>query len=212
MGYQYFITVLLTLFKIGYSDIHQITLKTLMSYGTLEKDKFNEIFEILFTKLYPDEPPPTSHDNEEIIDTINAKIQRYDQQIVKFQFGLNQAEYYIFYSTAKTSISSMHHTFTENELDYFKMLLLIVIENEDLNISPLNALNIQTATKINKTRIEKMLDNWIMNGYFVREDNKIYLGPKSVIEFKEIIQSMELNHLRSCLLCEDIAAWVSQKC
>lgn len=135
-----------------------------MTYGSLEENKFNQIFAPIFAHFYPNEPLPTSRDIDEIIESINSKIGRFDQRIVKFQFGLNQAQYYMFCSTAKTSISSMHHTFSETELDYFKMLFLIVIESEDLNISPLNALNIQTATKINKTRIEKMIENWIMDG------------------------------------------------
>lgn len=179
-----------------------------MTYGSLEENKFKMILAPIFAHFYPNEPLPASREIDEIIEAINTKIARFDQRIVKFQFGLDQAHYYVFYSTTKTSISTMHHTFSETELDYFKMLFLIVLESEELNISPLNALNIQTATKINKTRIEKMLENWIMDGYFLRQDDKIYLGPKSVIEFKEIIQKMELPHLRSCMLCEDVAAWV----
>lgn len=179
-----------------------------MTHGTLEKNKFHEIFVEIFQHFYPNEPLPTPQEIQEVIETINSKIGGFDQQIGNLQFGLNQTDYLIFYATAKTSISPMHHTFNHTELDYFKLLLLCVMENEELNISPLNALNIQTATKINKTRIEKMLENWIMNGYFLRQENKIYLGPKSLIEFKEIIQNMELPQLRSCVLCEQVVAWV----
>lgn len=179
-----------------------------MTYGTLEENNFNDIFKAIYKHFYPNDPFPTPQELEKFIDTINSKINRFDQKIVKFQFGLNMAEYYIFHSTAKTSVSPLQHTFNENELDYFKILLSNIISCEDLCISPLNAMNLQTATKINKTRIEKIVDNWVRNGYFLRQDNKIYLGPKSAIEFKEIIQSMEIPHLRSCLLCEDVAPWV----
>jgi hypothetical protein len=184
-----------------------------MSHGSLEATKFRKMVGAIHQSTFDPTvgvtiAPPSPRECDEIVEIINSKIARFDQNIVKLEFGLNQVEYYVFYSTAKTSISSMHHTFTETELDFFKMLLLFVLESEELNTTPLHALNITTATKINKTRIEKMLDTWIMNGYFLRQDHKIYLGPKSVMEFKEIIQSMELPHLRSCILCEEVAAWV----
>lgn len=145
------------------------------------------------------------------IDQINDNISRFDQKIVKFQYGLNLLDYYIFCATTKTSISNMQHCYTEHEVDFFKQIFTKIVENLDLNISPREALNLQSSHvgKLNKMRSEKLLDGWCTSGYFVRHDNLIFLGPKSLTEFKEDLKGMGAEHLKGCGLCEDIAAWVS---
>lgn len=141
---------------------------------------------------------------------INERIGRFDQMIVKFQYGLNLTEFYVFYSTAKTSISKLQNSYNEFELELFKHIFTLIIENQELKISPRDALNLQSkvAGKVSKVRTEKLIDLWTAGGYFFRHDNVIFLGPKSLIEFKENLQKMNAVYLRSCMLCEDVAAWV----
>lgn len=106
----------------------------------------------------------------------------------------------------------MQNSYNEDELDFYKRVLSKIIDNEELCISPLAALNLQTnsSRKVNQSRAQKLLEIWISNGYFMKQENSmIYLGPKSLVEFKDMLQTMELPYLRSCVLCEDIAAWVS---
>lgn len=61
-----------------------------------------------------------------------------------------------------------------------------------------------------KKQAEKLLDSWCSNNYFKKQKGKIYLGPRLLCEFRELLQSLELNYLRSCLLCESVAIWVRQ--
>lgn len=147
-----------------------------------------------------------------VIEKINEKIGTFDQKIIIYEYGLTNKNYYIFYSTAKTSMSKLQNSYSEAELDLFKLILTKITENEDLTIAPREALNLIsqiTGSKLNKLRAQKLLDNWIESNYFYKhDDNKIYLGAKILTEFKELLQSMELNYLKSCLLCENIAAWV----
>lgn len=144
------------------------------------------------------------------IDEINGRISRFDQKITKYEYGLDLENYYVFCSTAKTSVSKMQHCYTDNELDYFKQIFAKVVENPELKISPREALNLQSSCsgKLNKVRAEKLLDTWSTTGYFVRNENMLYLGPKSLTEFKEDLKEMNADHLKGCGLCEDIAAWV----
>lgn len=197
-----------------YSDIHRAIVQTIMNQGAYEEKDFVKIFTQLCRQFELEEeevPRLPAESLQRVIDQINTKISRFDQKIVKFQHGLNLFDYYVFCSTAKTSVSRMQNFFSEDELDFFKRLLNKVIDSEDLCISPLAALNLQTNStgKVNQLRAQKLLECFISYGYFVAQENSmIYLGPKALVEFKDMLQTMELPFLRSCVLCEDIAAWV----
>lgn len=116
----------------------------------------------------------------------------------------------MFCSTASTSVTKMQHVFTEHEVNFFKAIFLQVASSEDLSISPREALNLSNSVKVNKVRGEKLIENWCTGGYFKRQDNMIYLGPRAVTEFKEELKSMKHDLLKCCTLCGDIAAWVSR--
>jgi non-structural maintenance of chromosomes element 1 len=194
-----------------YSDIHRATVQAIMTKGSFTEKEFMKIFKEIFTHYGVKEGNPRdarAEDLELTIDLINSRINRFDQKIVKYFY--RNVNYYCFCSTAQTSISKMQSDFNENEVDLFKAILHKIVEDEELCTSPISIMNlhIDGGTKVNTSRVEKLLEDWVMNGYFVRENNNmIYLGPKSFIEFKEILQSFELDYLRSCILCGDIAPW-----
>lgn len=150
-------------------------------------------------------------DVDRIVEMINEKIARFDQKVTKYEYGLNKKDFYVFHTTAATSMSKMQNSYKENELDFFKALLANITESEDLKITPRDALNLSSRLpeKINKLRAQNLLDIWIENHYFYKHtDSNIYLGAKTLTEFKEHLQQKELNNLRSCILCECIAIWV----
>lgn len=148
---------------------------------------------------------------EKVVDMINEQISPYDQKITEHEYGLTSDVFYVFHSTAKTSMSKFQNTYSPDELDYFKLILTKIVETEELTITPRDALNLCNLTpgKITKLKAQKLLDNWIQCSYFCKfTDNQIYLGAKVLTEFKELLQSLELNYMKSCSLCENIAVWV----
>lgn len=155
----------------------------------------------------------TVNDVTNVVNLINERISPFDQKIDVFEYGLSSDSFMVLYSTSKTSISKMQNIYNDDELDFFKLILTKITNNgDDLNISPRDALNLITqitGSKLNKLKAQKLIDNWIQSNYFHQYiDNQIYLGPKLLCEFKEILQNMDLPHLKSCLLCENIAIWV----
>lgn len=155
-------------------------------------------------------------DAEKVIVQINEKISRFDQKIITYEYGLTNDQFLVFYSTAKTSMSKMQNLYNEAELDFFKLILTKITANDELFIAPRDALNLITeitGSKLNKLKAQKLMDNWIQVNYFYQHsDNKIYLGAKILCEFKELLQNMELDYLKSCLLCENVAVWVRVSC
>lgn len=147
----------------------------------------------------------------EVIDVINEKISPFDQKIAKFDYELSNKEFIVFFSSAQTSISKLQNFYNEAELDFFKLILTKITDNEELSIAPRDALNLTThiTGKLNKLRAQKLLDSWITTCYFYQHsDNQIYLGARMLAEFKELLQKLELPYCRTCLLCENIAIWV----
>ena len=145
------------------------------------------------------------------MDSINKKISPFDQKIIKYHYGLNSLYYYCFISTAKTSISKMQNVYSEQELDYFKLIINKVIENTEVFITPRDALNLsaEVPNKLLKIRAQFLLDKWLCSHYFFKNtDDKIYLGPKILNEFKELFQGQEIEYIKCCSLCDDIAIWV----
>lgn len=171
-----------------------------------------------FTVLFLDAPGKVMKkgDAEKVIGQINEKISRFDQKIVTYEYGLTNDQFLVFYSTAKTSMSKMQNMYNEAELDFFKLVLTKITANDELFIAPRDALNLITqitGSKLNKLKAQKLMDNWIQSNYFYQHsDNKIYLGAKILCEFKELLQNMELDYLKSCLLCENVAVWVRVSC
>ena len=196
---------------LDYGDFHRALLQTVMAHGTIEKEAFIEVFKKLAQKYNLQELEPKNID--EVIDMVNAKISPFDQKITRYVYALTNDEFFIFHSTAATSMSKFQNAYNEDELDYFKHLIRNIAANEDLTITPLSALNLsaELPAKINKVRAEKLLDTWMQSHYFFKHDNEIHMGAKLLTEFKELLQSMELDYLKSCLLCESIAIWVRSK-
>lgn len=154
--------------------------------------------------------PETPVNLDDAIALINSRISQFDQKITKYTYDLTSEEFYIFHVTAETSMSKMQHSFTEAEVEYFKALFSKITENEHVRISPIEAMNLANKA-ITKLRASKLLEQWVQEGYFqtVVDDERIYLGPKILVEFRELLQSLELRHVKSCSLCESIAIWVS---
>lgn len=157
------------------------------------------------------EPGSVRDLSEEMIEKINSKIAPFDQKVEKYEYGLTNEEFVVFISSAATSISKMQNSYNEAELDFFKILMTKIFMNEELNITPRNALNLSSSIlpKLNKLRVQKLLDIWTVTGYLYQHtDSQIYLGAKSLTEFKEFLQKMDLAYCGTCLLCENIACWV----
>lgn len=148
-----------------------------------------------------------------MIAAINQKISTFDQKISKLNFGLTDDDYYVFHSTSETSMSSVQNSYNEADLEFFKAMFHTVVSDQNARIPPREALNLSSGIvgKITKVRAQKLLDKWISCAYFYlnQQDNHIYIGPKLIIEYQELLQSLELRHIKSCLLCESLAIWVS---
>lgn len=105
----------------------------------------------------------------------------------------------------------MQNVYSEQELDYFKLIINRVVDNTELFISPRDALNLsaEVPKKLLKIRAQVLLDKWLSSHYFFKHtDDKIYLGPKILNEFKELLQRQNIENIKSCSLCDDIAIWV----
>lgn len=85
-------------------------------------------------------------------------------------------------------------------------------ESTDLNLSPIKVINLTSKLPgkgITKARAQQLLDRFIMTGYFYKDEEKIYYGPKMITEFKEYLLSQFPDKIKSCHLCKGVDIWVS---
>lgn len=143
-----------------------------------------------------------------MITKINERITPFDQTITKCEYELTNVVFFVLHSTSGTFASKLQNTYNEDDIEFFKILLRNITQDENLTITPLAALNLCTGGKMKKKQAEKLLDLWCSNHYFKKHQGKIYLGPRLLLEYKDLLQSFELSYLKSCLLCECIAIWV----
>lgn len=178
----------------------------MMNYGTLDSVEFVKIFEQLISNL------ETQISADDVISAINSKISQFDQKITKYTYDLTNEVFYIFHATAETSMSKIQHSYNASEVEYFKNLFIKITEDDHVRISPLDALNL-SGKLLSKVRAQRLLENWTQEAYFQQIDGEdyFYIGPKLLIEFKDLMISLELSHIKCCLLCESIAIWVSWK-
>lgn len=145
------------------------------------------------------------------LDMINKKIQDFDQKIIMYEYPLTEKNYYMLINTAFTSVNKFQNAYNENELNYMRVIISELAESNDFHLNPIEVINLTSKLPgkgITKNRAQQLLDRFIMNGYFFKQNSKIYFGPKMITEFKDYLLSQFPDNINSCSLCKGIAIWV----
>ena len=101
--------------------------------------------------------------------------------------------------------------YTDGDIAYFKLLMEEMADTARKLLLPTQVLNLTNKMSkgiaISKVRAQCCIDKWVEQGYFAKEDNKIYFGPKMLLEFKDQLLTNDPD-TTVCSLCKDISIWV----
>lgn len=97
-----------------------------------------------------------------------------------------------------------------NDFKYFEAVLRAVLEKEDFTLREKAALILEPdgRSKTLARENERLLEMWIRLGYFSLKEGRLYLGAKSLVEFKGYIHS-EFPAIKTCQVCYTLTFMVS---
>lgn len=148
---------------------------------------------------------------ETAIQQINTALKLFEQQlsIIKHeQFN----EDFVVYSTSAPipTLIQQQKLMRPNDFRYFESVLKCILQTEDYQVRYKVALTAESAGRGRSLAgdNEKSLQMWISLGYFAVKEGTVFLGPKSLVEFKGYIHS-EYPDIKTCELCFSLTFLVS---
>lgn len=171
---------------------------------------FNIIIILLYIKSVFSEMPEFSVlEFENLINQINNKITVLMKKLVVIKYEFSGEEYLVIISSIPCPEMKMQKIFKASDLSYFEALFKRILESDEHSIR-YNAALALDSPKRRATLIanEKLLEDWIRMLYFFKIEGNIYLGPKSLAEYKNYIQ-LNYSDLDMCELCLNVTFKVS---
>lgn len=138
------------------------------------------------------------------IQQINNSLKLFDQQLAMIKQEQFDEEYVVLSTIVPldTALITQQKTMRPNDFKYFEAVLRAVLDSNEFKLRYKTALTTQVQS--NRRSVsgdnEHMLKMWTSLGYFKVVDGVVYLGPKSLVEFKGYIHS-EYPDIENCALC-----------
>ncbi|CAD6992323.1 unnamed protein product [Ceratitis capitata] len=95
---------------------------------------------------------------------------------------------------------------------YFAKLVELMAVQDDYGISWLEMYNLPSLTQTVKKNLPKMhiqdlIKKWIDQGYFIEKDDKIYFGPRMLVEYANHLKTHFSEYIKDCSLCKNVVLW-----
>ncbi|KAG4071730.1 hypothetical protein HA402_011884 [Bradysia odoriphaga] len=189
----------------GYSDIHRGFLQIVMSRGSISTDSANKVLVDLFASQ--SRGVPSEDDLQPIVDAINEKIHVFDQRIDIVTSQYDDKAFVVMVNTSQSAITKLQATYKQTEIEFFRLLMKEVAMAEEHSLRKISVLNIMNPNRnkdvnLTMTQLEKLLNDWIEEGYFYEQNGHVYFGVRSVAEFGEFLRSK--FNVDSCQLCKSV--------
>jgi hypothetical protein len=145
---------------------------------------------------------------EDMISNLNKELDYISLEIIKKTNPLTGNLQIILRNTLGDEISKLATFNKENELAFFKLLIKEIVNSEFI-YSSTSALSL---CKLSKKDGEKVIDNWIKQGWLSEDEGKITFGPKTVFELGSYLTAEYEENLVFCSLCEELVLHKYEKC
>ncbi|XP_052258000.1 non-structural maintenance of chromosomes element 1 homolog isoform X2 [Dreissena polymorpha] len=139
--------------------------------------------------------------------TINSNISMLGLEIKKGKDETNGTGYYGLVNTVESNITLLASQYTENELQFFKMLLEEFVKSESGTIGSIEALGIseKIPKKMSKTDANQLLDRFEREKWIGKsKEGRMYLGIRGVMEMEQYIFEMFEDFAVRCNMCKKL--------
>ncbi|KAJ6642179.1 Non-structural maintenance of chromosomes element 1 like [Pseudolycoriella hygida] len=174
-----------------------------MSRGTMSKTCAHNV--LVDLSVSQNMSVASEEDLELVIDVINQKIRKFDQRIDIVTSMYDGNEFVVMVNTTPSAIMKLQGTYTPHEIEYFRLLVKEISLAEDNTIRMIQVLNLMNQnqnTNFSMSKSEKILNDWIEEGYFYSDKGCIYLGVRLVAEFGEFLR--DKFQMNTCDLCKEV--------
>ncbi|XP_055914825.1 non-structural maintenance of chromosomes element 1 homolog [Eupeodes corollae] len=188
-------------------EVKQHFIQACAAFGSLSKANAIDILRPICSKYEVDLPEDSHFKN--FIKDINEDLNRFDHDISCVKYPLSKEEFIVF-RAVNTKVTRFLSHLSEQDRNYFRLLLTTIACAENYGISDMEAINLSTRLTdkpLAKNRAEDLLQNWKNVGYFYELDNTLYLGPRMIVEFESLLLSAFPDDVKECSLCKKIVLW-----
>lgn len=159
--------------------------------------------------------PDNIKDLKSIVSEIDSQIRKFDQTLQFVKHPLNGQEYLVFALLLTNQACKFQPSYTDTERKYFYKLLETLASSEDYGIewhkiyAIVNQLPANAQHPLSKERIQELESIWVSQGYFLVLEDKIYFGPRTMLEYGKYLKNNFSEVISDCVLCNNIVYWVS---
>ncbi|XP_065371938.1 non-structural maintenance of chromosomes element 1 homolog isoform X1 [Calliphora vicina] len=187
-------------------------LQASINYGTMPMDTLKGILSAL-CDLYEVHQLDEMNAINAIIVEIDTQIRKYDQTLQFIKHPLNGQEYLVFALLLTNQACKFQPNYTDTERKYFYKLLETLASSEDYGIEWNNIYAVASQLPVNaqhplsKERIQELENIWVSQGYFLALEDKIYFGPRTMLEYGKYLKNNFSDVINDCVLCNNIVYW-----
>ncbi|XP_067619632.1 non-structural maintenance of chromosomes element 1 homolog isoform X2 [Eurosta solidaginis] len=184
-------------------------LQTCINHGSLSTQQIDQILQPIRHSYGGNDE---EHELKKLVQEINSDIKEFGQELSFVNHPLSDTEYLVFGLTFETPACQLQHHYSESDQIYFAKLMECMANQEDYAISWVDMYNLQnlpaTAKKqLTKTRIQNLVRKWSLQGYFLEIEDKIYFGPRMIVEYARHLKTYYSDHVKDCPLCKKVVLW-----
>ncbi|XP_062542589.1 non-structural maintenance of chromosomes element 1 homolog [Armigeres subalbatus] len=196
----------------AYSNTHRGFLQSCALHGIIAVDHALKILINLSVKYAPDDPAPTEDQLHEIVTEVNARIDRYDQRLIRLEYDPTHQDYYVFANLSDTPLDRFQTSYTGPEVQFFRVILHELACREGYRVGQIDCLNLTSKVvvpgggrvSLTKSRAEELINEWLTGGYLALTGKEISFGPRTMVEFDRYLLKKFPDQMRKCRLCKEV--------
>lgn len=192
-----------------YGDLHRSFIQAMLAKGVMNKaDTLNvlkKILEELECEFDPNDRRALINMTNGIVQKLNRKIRSLGMEIRRCRCERTGTMSYVLVNTVASAASiSAFKDYSPEEMEYFKVVLSTMFNEEERALNYRQCLNLTTrsAKRISMDDGEKFLERMIADKWLEKVDGVIRLHVRAIQELEPYLK--EKYDLRECLICKTI--------
>lgn len=147
---------------------------------------------------------------DSMISTISKCLRFFRMDITKFLDEETDEPYFVFYNMVDNHLTRLAKIYSEDELEYFKLVISAIVLSPEGLVSKNSALNLRNDLTerniaITATAAENLLTRWTKDKFLNETSvHKIGLGVKSLVELAVYLREYFPHNIVDCDLCKNV--------